>query len=176
MGSERVSGTVHALSGRCSLGSLLFVPPCTCHLESQLVSSSVERHPRAPASAIGYINRRVGSLTVLSSRLQWSVLEITENLTIVWYVTPGRRNGEPRLALESCSEGGAAPTVLVWQGLKSFQKRRKARRRPRRAELCLRSRCSQPSDQQATPSSLGGVLSGTSCVCIPELFADERLT
>ena len=52
----------------------------------------------------------------------------------------------------------AAPTVLVWQGLKSFQKHRKVRRRPRICRaLFLRSRCSQPSDQEATTSFLRGV-------------------
>ena len=53
-----------------------------------------------PHAQLG-INHRLDSPTVGTSSFR--VLEITENLAIVWYGTPCLSDGEPRLALESCS-------------------------------------------------------------------------
>ena len=54
-----------------------------------------------PHAQLG-INHRLDSPTVGTSSFR--VLEITENLAIVWYGTPCQRKGESWLVLESCSE------------------------------------------------------------------------
>ena len=176
MSSERVAGTVHVMFGRvaAALGSIcpFSHAPASwevgyCELECRTPSRRLQDWMPTAGPEPGISDNTLIELATVRPRGKGRSRDC-----LVPYTA-----SEPWLALDiSSSERMGCSNFGLARSRKLLAASQSASSMSYVPGGCACSSGSQPSDLEATPSSLRGVLSGTSCVCMQELFADSRLT